>query len=45
MTDLHALVVKEEHQLPGVSDPLVDEQKLLSGQANAGLSLNVDNIV
>ena len=40
MTDLHALVVEEEHQLPGVSDPLVDEQELLTGQTYAGLSLH-----
>ena len=40
MTDLHALVVEEEHQLPGVGDPLVDEQQLLTGQTYAGLSLH-----
>ena len=39
-TDLHTFVVEEEHQLPGVGHPLVDEQELLSCQAYAGLSLD-----
>ena len=39
MTDLHTLVMEEEHQLPGVSHPLVDEQRLLRGEAHAGAAL------